>query len=151
MYRLCRTATQVKRQKIWLLFWNKSLVLSSVFVVYYLLSAGCHEDQRLCTTNVIRFISKLWCAWGSVTFDPDVDLNGDAVSRSRYEQFHSVRSNLCEIFSLRRRSREPSRVGCLWRNFRVWHFKEYPEVLKNSWLYPSSSKGHKRIPWTYTY
>ena len=31
---------------------------------HYLLS-GCHEDQRLCRTIDIRFISKLWCAWGS--------------------------------------------------------------------------------------
>ena len=31
---------------------------------HYLLS-GCHEDQRLCRTNDIRFISKLWCEWGS--------------------------------------------------------------------------------------
>ena len=29
----------------------------------------------------------------SVTFDPEVDINDDAVSRSRYEQFYSVRSN----------------------------------------------------------
>ena len=29
----------------------------------------------------------------SVTFDPEVDLNDDAVGRSRYERFYSVRSN----------------------------------------------------------
>ena len=28
----------------------------------------------------------------SVTFDPEVDLNDDAVGRSRYERFYSVRS-----------------------------------------------------------
>ena len=50
----------------------------------------------------------------SVTFDPEVDLNDDAVGRSRYERFYSVRSNYArENLSLRRRSREPSRVGCL--------------------------------------
>ena len=48
------------------------------------------------------------------TFDPEVDLNDDAVGRSRYERFYSVRSNYArENLSLRRRSREPSRVGCL--------------------------------------
>ena len=50
----------------------------------------------------------------SVTFDPEVDLNDDAVGRSHYEQFYSVRSNYArENQSLRRRLLEPSRVGCL--------------------------------------
>ena len=50
----------------------------------------------------------------SVPFDPEVDLNDDAVGRSRYERFYSVRSSYAsEDISLRRRSREPSRVGCL--------------------------------------
>ena len=40
-------ATQVKSEKILLLFWN-SLILSN--------DSGCHEDQRLCRTNDIRFI-----------------------------------------------------------------------------------------------
>ena len=41
----------------------------------------------------------------SVTFDPEVDLNDDAVDRSRYEWFYSVRSNYTrENLSLRRRS-----------------------------------------------
>ena len=59
-----------------------------------LLSSGCHEDQRLCRTNYIRFISN--CDMPeevSVTFDPKVDFNDDAVDRSHYEQFYSVRSN----------------------------------------------------------
>ena len=44
----------------------------------------------------------------SVTFDPELDLNDDAVGRSRYEKFYSVRSNYSrENLSLRRRSREP--------------------------------------------
>ena len=47
----------------------------------------------------------------SVTFDPEVDLNDDAVSRPRYERFYSALSNYKrENLSLRRRSREPSRV-----------------------------------------
>ena len=29
----------------------------------------------------------------SVTFDPEIDLGDDAVGRSRYERFYSVRSN----------------------------------------------------------
>ena len=29
----------------------------------------------------------------SVTFDPEIDLDDDAVGRSRYERFYSVRSN----------------------------------------------------------
>ena len=44
----------------------------------------------------------------SGTFDPEVDLNDDAVGRSRYERFYSVRSNYArENLSLRRRSRDP--------------------------------------------
>ena len=100
-------------------------ILFSRFFITVLnpLLSGCHEDQRLCRTNDIRFISEFWCAWGSkcTTFDAEVDLNDDAVGRTRYERFYSVRSNYArENLSLRRRSREPSRVGCLWRNFRVW-------------------------------
>ena len=30
----------------------------------------------------------------SGTFDPEVDFNGDAVGRSRYERFYSVRSTI---------------------------------------------------------
>ena len=41
-------------------------------------------------------------------FDPEIDLNDDAVGGSRYEP-----DNTTENLSLRRRSREPSRVGCL--------------------------------------
>ena len=49
----------------------------------------------------------------SITFDPEVNLIDAAIGRSRYEQFYSVRSNYTKAVSLRRRSREPSRVGCL--------------------------------------
>ena len=46
----------------------------------------------------------------SVTFDPEVHSNDDAVGRCRYERFYCVRSNYAgENLSLRRRrSREPS-------------------------------------------
>ena len=45
----------------------------------------------------------------SVTFDPEVDLNDEAVGRSRYERLYAVRSNYArENLSLPRRSREPS-------------------------------------------
>ena len=83
-----------------------------------------------------------------VTFDPEVDFNDDAVGRSRYERFYSVRSNYArENLSLPRRSREPSRVGVFEGTFVCGveatnsrkHFKEYPEVFQNSSLYPSSS------------
>ena len=69
---------------------------------------------RLCGANYIRFISFDVPEEISVTFDPKVDLNGDAVGRSRYERFYSVRINYArESLSLGRRSREPSRMGCL--------------------------------------
>ena len=92
----------------------------------------------------------------SVTFDPEVDLSDDAVGRSRYERFYSVRSNYArENLSLRRRSREPRR-GCLWRNFRICIYiyiyiialntcdvtKSIKHISKNS---PNSSKIHNYI------
>ena len=49
-----------------------------------------------------------------VTFDPEVDLNDDALGRSRYGRFYSVRSNYGrETLSLRTRLQEPNQVGCL--------------------------------------
>ena len=54
--------------------------------------SGCHEG-----TNYIRFISFDVPEEISVSFDPEVDLNDDAVGRSRYERFYSFRSDLiCE-------------------------------------------------------
>ena len=46
----------------------------------------------------------------SVTFDPEVDLSDDAVGRSRYERFYSVRSNYARenIVFKYKSSREPS-------------------------------------------
>ena len=134
-------ATQVKRQKIWPLFWKK-VSFCRVFCCHYYLLSGCQEDQRLCGTNYIRFISFYVSEEISVTFDPEVDLNDDAVGRSLYERFYSVGSNyLRENLSHPRRSREPSRVGCLRRTFACeaeatinsrTHLKEYPEVFQNS-------------------
>ena len=43
-----------------------------------------------CGTNYIRFISFDVPEEVSVTFDPKVDFNDDAVGRSRHEQFYSV-------------------------------------------------------------
>ena len=54
------------------------------------------------------------CDVPDVTFDTEVDLNDDAVGRSRCALFYSVRSNYArENLNPRSRSREPSRVGCL--------------------------------------
>ena len=101
---------------------NLTFVLKQSFCQVFLFSSlsGYHiKDRR---TNYVRFISKLWCAWGiSVTFDAEVDLNDNFVGRSHYKQFYSVCSSYAtENLSLRRRSREPSRVECLWTNFHVW-------------------------------
>ena len=47
-----------------------------------------HEDQRLCRTNDTRFIQNCEVPEEvSVTFDPEIDLDDDAVGRSRYERF----------------------------------------------------------------
>ena len=68
------------------------------------------KDRR---TNYIRFISFEVPQEISVTFHPEVDLNDDATGRSRYERFYSVRNNYArKNLSLRRRSQEPSGVGC---------------------------------------
>ena len=75
---------------------KQSLILSSAFVSVII----------ICCCDVPEEVS--------VSFDPEVDLNDDAIGRSRYERFYSVRSNYArENLSIRRRSREPSRVGCL--------------------------------------
>ena len=80
-------ATQVKHQKIWLCFET----ISFAVIIIRCLGAMKIKD---CRTNDIRFISKLGFLWGSsVTFDPEINLFDDAVGRSRYEQFYSVRSN----------------------------------------------------------
>ena len=69
--------------------------MSSAFCCHHYLLSGCHEDQRLCRRNYIRFISNCDVPEGvSISFDPEVDLNDDAIlGRSRYERFYSVRSN----------------------------------------------------------
>ena len=80
-------------------------------------TSECHEGQRLCRANYIRFIQNCDVPEEvSVTFDPETDLSDDAVAvgTSRYERFYSVRNNYArENRSLRRHSRELSRVGHL--------------------------------------
>ena len=66
---------------------KQSLILSSVFVVIIYLLSGCHEDQM--TLDLFQNCDVPEEV--SVTFDPEVD--DDAVGRSRYERFYSVRSN----------------------------------------------------------
>ena len=46
----------------------------------------------------------------SLTFDPEVDLNDDAVGKARYERFFfcSQPAKMRQKLSLRRRSREPT-------------------------------------------
>ena len=65
-----------------------------MFCCHHYLLSGCHEGQGLCRTN---YITDLFPNFDvpeevSVIFDPEVDLNDDAVVRSRYERFYSVRS-----------------------------------------------------------
>ena len=71
-----------------------------MFCCHHYLLSGCHEDQRLCGTNYIRFISFDVPEEISVTFDPKLDLNDDAVGRSGYERFYSFRSPIMRQKSL---------------------------------------------------
>ena len=61
---------------------------------HYLLS-GCHEDQdsveQISLLDLLKQIDVPEEV--SVASDPEVDLNDDAVGRSRYERFYSVHSN----------------------------------------------------------
>ena len=122
---------------------NLTFVLKQSFCQVFLFSSlsGCHiKDRR---TNYVRFISKLWCAWGiSVTFDAEVDLNDNFVGRSHYKQFYSVCSSYAtENLSLRRRSREPSRVECLWTNFHVWSLTGQ-HISKSSKIHDYNRRAH---------
>ena len=96
---------------------------------------GCPEDQRLCGTNYIRFITFDVPEEKSVSFEQEVDLNDDAVGKSRYERFYSVRSNLiCDFEDIRESPVEwdafEGTFACKVEatNSRT-HFKEYPKVL----------------------
>ena len=83
-------ATQVKRQKIWLLFWN-SLILSSDFIVICCLGTTKLKDSvEQITLDLFQNCDMPEEV--SVTFDPEIDLDDDAVGRCRYEWFYSVRS-----------------------------------------------------------
>ena len=94
-----------------------TLILLSVFVVIVcFLEVGAIKIQD-CRTNDIRFfISKLWCAWGS---------------KCNFDSNYAT-----ENLSVRRHSWEPSRVGCLWRNFHVWIWSD---ELKNTFKRISQS------------
>ena len=59
-------APQVKRQKIWLLFWKSHSVECFVVIIICCLGAMKIKDSRTNTlVNYIRLISEFWCAWGS--------------------------------------------------------------------------------------
>ena len=108
---LCETSKASENRTFVL---RQSLILSSDFVVICCLGAMKIKDSgEQMTLDLFKNCDVP--EEESVTFDPEVDLNDDAVGRSRYEWFYSVRSNYArENLSLRRRrSREPSRVGCL--------------------------------------
>ena len=77
----------------------------------------------------------------SGTFYPEVDLNNDAVGRSRHERFYSVRSPIMRQKSSKTDDREsPVEWGAFEGTFACeieatnsrTHFKEYPEVFQNS-------------------
>ena len=70
---------------------KESLILSSVFVVICCLGAMKIKDSvEQITLDLFQNCDVPEEV--SVTFDPEVDLNDDAVGRSRYERFYSVRS-----------------------------------------------------------
>ena len=97
---------------------------------------GCHKEEQIALDlfQNCDLPEKV-----SATFDPEVDLNDDAVGRSRYERFYCVRSNYArENRSLRRCSREPQPNAFDWELSRVeeqeveatnsrTHFKNIPK------------------------
>ena len=103
---------------------NLTLILSSVLVV--IISVAWISD---CRKNYIRFISKLWCAWGSkCNFGSRGKWWCCWYCRSQYKQFYSVRNNYAKenlqksskMFTRAQSSGEPLmgllRVGLV----RVW-------------------------------
>ena len=57
--------------------------------------SGCHEDQRLWNKFTLDLFQNYDVPQEvSGTFDPEVDFNDDAVGRSRYERFYSVRTTI---------------------------------------------------------
>ena len=100
----------------------------------YLLSA-CHQDQRLCRTNDVGFISTLWCAWGSKC---NFWSRGRLIKmmtplvKTRYERFYSVRSNYARAENLVFEDVRKSAAKCLRRNFRVWRRRLTREHISNN-------------------
>ena len=129
---LCDTSKASQNKTFF--FLNK-VSFCRVFCCHHYLLSQCHEDQRLCRTNYITFITFDVPEEKSVTFEQEVDLNDDAVGRSRYERFYSVRSNLiCDFEDIRESPVEwdtfEGTFACEVEatNSRT-HFKEYPKVL----------------------
>ena len=75
-------ATQEKRQKIWLLFWN-SLILSSDFVV---IINSCLSAMKTKDSLEQMTLDLFWnCDMPGeviVAFDAEIDLDDDAIGRS---------------------------------------------------------------------
>ena len=70
------------------LLWREIVSFVEWFYCHHSLLSGCHEDQRLRKTSGVRFISKLWCAWGSnCDFWSRDRLDDDIAGRCRYESF----------------------------------------------------------------
>ena len=73
---------------------KQSLILSSVFVVIIICCLGAMKIKDSVEQITLDLFQNCDVPEEvSVTFDPEVDLNDDAVGRSRYERFYSVRSN----------------------------------------------------------
>ena len=87
MYSFVFYASQVNRQKICLLFSNK-VSFCRVFCCLGVMKIKDSVEQI--TLDLFQNCDVLEEVSG--TFDPEVDLNDDAVGRSRYERFCSARS-----------------------------------------------------------
>ena len=73
---------------------KQSLILSSDFVVIIICCLGVMKTKdsvEQMTLDLFQNCDVLEEV--SVTFDTEIDLDDDAVGRSRYERFYSVRSN----------------------------------------------------------
>ena len=86
---------------------KQSLILSSAFLVIIMCCLGAMKIKDSVEQMTLDLFQNCDVPEEvSVTFDPEVDLNDDAVGRSRYERFNILfRSNYArENLSLRRRS-----------------------------------------------
>ena len=93
---------------------KQSFILSNVFAVINIccLATMKTEDYR---PNYTRYISNFLVPEEvSRNFGPEIDLKDDAVGRSRYKRFYSVRSSIMrQKIVFKDVSRDPSRIGCL--------------------------------------